>query len=293
VKSRASCSLLLLLAFHCGPFQAQGRPHDLSILNGNWHLIGSGSSSFPARITLTLGVEGDAIYAAGDFEFACEKSDFHAQTKGSFQLEGHVSPDGAFVLATSSSNASAIVRIAGTVPGGNEDRWAGNVSIDSRTCELEESDFVAHRLPLLDGIYEGMIQVKTSEPGKESAEQDLKIELELQQQPMAQKVCTCPSAPRARKIHYFPLYAAILPVGPANSDSKWLTSYSLTGRGSEIRGSTFLLRFHANSKSSFRSVGSFLDPREAPLQVSLHYSDSESGGHRTATGALRFLSPGQ
>ena len=271
---KALCMPVLFL-MSCAPTYAQVSADGRTLINGNWHLSGSWGLPEPTpHLILSLGVSGDEVFGEGSLQVYCPK------TGGSgtgFRLKGRIASDGTFILRSWGNDPSGddpnLIQISGKVPEPSEAQWSGRFEFNAvplrSPCNPSgvKGDFVATRLPALNGEYSGTIHMGHASEGK--------VSLQIAQGGLALLET------KSGRIGQITLKATMTVTTVSTSlldptiPSEKLMADVSGPNTSQLRGDEFILEFPTNDGYGLELYGRYLDASQQTLQVffsRMHYS---------------------
>jgi hypothetical protein len=255
-----------------------GASESYSTIDGNWRLTGAWAEKLGRAIDLNVGVDGNTIYAEGQFPMSCVSDGKSSVMGRAVSVEGKIASDGTFILSNPRRMPSGVpardASIRGKLPAQGVAQWSGRFSIStfSKTsappaeCQEISGDFVAKHFPVLNGLYQGTVRVDRNE--------EAFITLEV-----AQGELTSTNRPYPFD-HVIPLEAKITMSGSSSLPSNTFDTSEQPQENNRVTGRTFQLRFLRGAKdgASFEATGSFDPADETRLTVNLFYTSKDQDG---------------
>jgi hypothetical protein len=243
------------------------RAQDQTALSGNWHLTGSwDSKTNDPRLILSLGVNGDRVFGAGDLQTQCPAEG--SGTGASFSVHGQISSEGTFFLADSEDPEAVLISISGKVPEPGSKQWSGSFRFvhirDTKKCSPTVSgEFVATHLPPLKGTYSGTLLLRDRS--------SVTVTVDIDQG----ELILFDSEP-SHVQGEVPLKATMTVNGSIHP-TETLTADASHDSSSRIDGDGFLLVFPLDKGAKILLVGEYTDAREKTLRVLLSYPGKDLG----------------
>jgi len=282
MRVRRFCLLpLLLLCFYLS-CSAQSDHQNYSVLNGNWHLGGTGAKS----IDFTFGVDGNTIYGEGYLGFSCKHGTRSAGFRGDVVIEGPIAADGSFVLSNPYTYIvpENVLTIHGRLPGPGSDQWSGGFALSAFTaktspspeeCEADSGDFTATRLPDLRGVYTGSFGANQI-IYRQNPEIEGYVSLEITQGELTATSLTGMAG------HVFAANGKITITGSSKINSGAYTSIPVSGfevNSKVYGGRNFRLQFlHQSNGTNFTVDGETDKADENRLHIRISYVTREKDG---------------
>jgi len=260
-------AILLLSCFVCA--------QDYTAIRGNWHLTGSWdpSSSMSPRLALSIGVEGDEVFAMGGISVSCPN---RVGVGAALSPRGRIAADGTFLLK------GGDITVSGRVPDPGSEHWAGHYQFSASTAKGQcsaEGDFVATKLPALNGVYSGTLHLLDHSG-------DVTVTIEVSQGELL----------RLDYLYWLPVQATMQLSGSGEFPSEELKTAKFppenkdeaakagqTGICCHIDGDHFIMVLAASSGEQMMLGASFVDATEQSLRVSLENMGSKNVAMGTLT----------
>lgn len=257
--------LVILCLTSCG---GSSKSKSYTAINGNWHVAGepnfaqatAGEPNFAQApyMVLTMGVDGNTIYASGEAEATCSNKDGKIGLGLRTNMSAQIASDGSFVM-TSGTNPidSALLTVRGTIPADGSKTWSGSYSFASGSqqsyCTFNFAKaFVATEIQPLDGTYAGTMNVSGSGT-------DIQVVTQITQDPFVGVAHNLTGG-------YTPLSATITVTGfPCFTTGTTANPTRITP--SSIDGYQFALNYTMNDGSSLNLEGVFADSSGSILQL--------------------------
>jgi hypothetical protein len=243
------------------------RGQDSTALSGNWLLTGSwDSKTNDTRLSLSLGVNGDRIFGAGDLQTHCPAEG--SGTGVRFSIHGRIAADGTFLLADSDDPLVRKISINGKVPESGSAQWPGSFRFDhirqTKKCSPTVSgDFAATSLPRLQGLYSGTLLLRDRS--------SVAVTVDIDQG----ELVTFESEP-SQVEGEVPLNATMTLNGSIYP-TEILTADTSHDSSSRVEGDGWLLVFPLDNSATVMLAGEYTDASEDTLRVLLSYSGRDVG----------------